>query len=162
LLTDAQRESIINQIDLQLASTIAQEVEQKQRALEEARKVIGAFPSLPGLPVPESSISPPAARQTHKVMSFKQNNKVVVSSYTAALPASKTDDLEDEPDRIPPPPPEPLCAPVLPTRDRPWENLMKGVSTYVPKYRLDNDGSTRQSRSHGKRNKGKKNEDYAQ
>ncbi|KAF8812891.1 hypothetical protein BYT27DRAFT_7158930 [Phlegmacium glaucopus] len=158
LTTDTQRESIINQIDLQLASTVAQEVEQRQRAIEEARKVIGAFPSLSGLPVPESSISP-AAQQTHKVLSFKQNNKVVISSYKPASPASKTDELEDEPDRVPPPPAEPLCSRVKSTRDRPWENLMKGVSTYIPRYRLDSDASTHQPRSHRKRQKGKKNED---
>jgi len=155
-MTDGQRESIINQIDLQLASTIAQETEQKQRTLEEARKVINTFPSLSGSPAPEPLISP-ATPQTHKVMSLKQNNKVVVSSYTAALPASKTDELEeDEPDRIPPPPPEPLFSRILPTRDRPWENLIKGGSTYIPKHRLDDDDRTHQSRSHGKRNKGKR------
>jgi hypothetical protein len=132
-MTDAQRESIVNQIDLQLASAISQEAEQKQHALEEAKKLVGAFPSLSGSPAPESSISS-AALKTHKVMSFKQNNKVVVSSYTPVLPTSNTDELEDEPDRIPPPPSDPLFSRILPTRDRPWENLMKGALTYVPKH----------------------------
>jgi len=85
-------------------------------------------------------------------MSFKQNNKVVVS-YTPVLPISNTVELEDEPDRIPPPPSEPLFSRVLPTPDRPWENLIKGASTYIPKHRLDDD--TDQSQSHRKRNKGK-------
>jgi hypothetical protein len=156
-MTDAQRESIVNQIDLQLASTITQEAVQKQHALEEARKLVGAFPSLSGSPAPESSISP--ILQTHKVMSFKQNNKVVVSSYTPVLPTSNTDELEDEPDHIPPPPSDPLFSRILPTRDRPWENLMKGASTYIPKHRLDNDGNIHQSQSHKKQNKGKKKED---
>lgn len=97
LMTDTHRESIINQIDLQLASAIAQETEQKERALEEARKAIGAFPSLSGSPAPEIS---PTTSQTHKVMSLKQNNRVLVSSYTPTLPVSKTDELEDEPDRV--------------------------------------------------------------
>ena len=157
-MTDAQRESIVNQIDLQLASTIAQEAEQKQHDLEEARKLVGAFPSLSGSPAPASSISS-AALQTHKVMSFKQNNKVVVSSYTPVLPASNTDELEDEPDRIPPPPSDPLFSRILPTRDRPWENLMKGASTYIPKHDLDDDGNTQQSKSHRKRSRGGKKQD---
>lgn len=157
-MTDAQRESIINQIDLQLASTITQEAEQKQHALEEAKKLVGAFPSLSGSPAPESSISP-AALQTHKVMSLKQNNKVVVSSYKPVLPTPNSDELEDEPDRIPPPSSGPLFSRILPTRDRPWENLVKGASTYIRKHGLDDDGNTHQSQSHRKRNKGKKKED---
>ena len=161
LMTDVEQESIINQIDSQLASTIAQEVEQKERALEEARKVVGSFPTLSGSLAPESSIPPPAAvRQSHKVMSLKQNNKVMVS-YTAALPTSKADEPSDEPDRVPPPPPEPLYSRVLPSHDRPWENLIKGGSTYIPKNRLDNDGNAQQSRSHGTRSKGKRKEDQA-
>ena len=159
-MTDAQRESVVNQIDLQLASTITQEAEQKQHALEEAKKLVGAFPSLSGSPAPASSISP-AALQTHKVMSFKQNNKVVVSSYTPVISTSSTaDELEDEPDRIPPPPSDPLFSRILPTHDRPWENLMKGASTYIPKHSMDDDGNTtHHSKSHRKRNKGKKKED---
>ena len=153
-MTDAQRESIIKQIDLDLESTITQEAEQKQRALEEAKKLVGAFPSLSGSPAPEPPISP-ATLQTHKVMSLKQNKKVVVSSYTPVLPTSKSDEVEDEPDRIPPPPSEPLFSRILPTRDRPWENLVKGASTYIPKHDLVDDGNTHQSQSHRKRNKGK-------
>ena len=158
MIAEAQRESIIKQIDLQLATTITQEEEQKQHALEEAKKLVGAFPSLSGSPAPASSISPPAL-QTHKVMSFKQNNKVVVSSYTPVLPTSNSDELEDEPDRIPPPPSDPLYSRTLPTRDRPWENLVKGASTYIRKHSLDDDGNIHQSQSHRKRNKGKKKED---
>jgi hypothetical protein len=156
LMTDAQRESIISQIHRQLASTLAQEAEQKQRALEEAEKLVGAFPSLSGSPAPESSTSIPTAQQTHKVMSFKQNKRVVVSSYTPTLPTPTpdTDEPEDEPDRIPPPPSEPLFSCISPTHERPWKNLIKGASTYIPKHRLDDD--TRPSQSHGKRNKGKK------
>jgi hypothetical protein len=158
LSTDAQRESIINEIDLQLASTVAEEAAQKQRALEEAQKLVGAFPSLSGSPAPESSISPSPSHfpQTHKVMSFKQNNKVVVSAYTPALPAFTPDELEDEPDRILPPPSEPLFSRILPTGNHPWENLIKGASTYIPReHRLDHDNHPQ---SHGKRNKGSKRE----
>ena len=158
-MTAAQRESTLHQLDLQLRSTIAQE---KERALEEARKAITAFPSLSGQPpARESSLSPPAVvpAHTHKVMSLKQNNKVVVSSFTPALvPPPETDGLEeeDEPNRIPPPPSEPLFSRVLPNQDRPWENLIKGASTYIPKHRLDDDdGNLHQSRSHRKRNKEK-------
>jgi len=86
-------------------------------------------------------------------MSFKQNNKVVVSAYTLALPAFTPDELEDEPHRIPPPP-SPTC--ILPTRNRPWENVIKGASTYIPReHRLDHDNHPQ---SHGKRNKGSKRE----
>ena len=158
-MTDTQRESIINQIELQLASTVAQEAEQKQRALEETRKAIGAFPSLSGSPAPDGSTPSFSAPRTHKVISVKQNNKVVVSSYTPVLPASKADELEDEPDRIPSPPSEPLFSHVLPTPDRPWENLIKGASTYIPKHSLGDDGSSHQAQSRRKRNKGKKKED---
>ena len=159
-MTDAQRESIINQIDLQLASTITQEAEQKQQALEEAKKLVGAFPHLSGSPAPATSISP-AAPQTHKVMSLKQNNKVVVSSYTPVLLTSNSNErqVEEEPDRVPPPPSDPLFSRTLPTPDRPWENLVKGASTYIRKHGLDDDGNTHQSQSHRKRNKGKKKED---
>lgn len=158
MTTDAQRESVIKQMELHLETTIIQEAEQKQRALEEEKKLVGAFPSLSGSPAPGTSISP-APLQTHKVMSFKQNNKVVVSSYTPVLPAPNSDELEDEPDRIPAPPSEPLFSRTLPTRDRPWENLVKGASTYIRKHSLDDDGNIHQSQSHRKRNKGKKKED---
>jgi len=97
-------------------------------------------------------------------MSFKQNNKVVVSSYTplTVLPTSNSDDLEEEPDRVPPPPSDPLFSRILPTPDRPWENLVKGASTYIRKHGLDDDGSTHQPQSHRKRNKAKKKEDDAE
>jgi hypothetical protein len=87
------------------------------------------------------------------------NKKVLISSYTAALPVSKTNELEDEPNHIPPPPPKPLFSHVLPTRDWPWENLTKGVSTYIPNHRLDDDGK---SQSHRKQNEGKKQENYTE
>jgi hypothetical protein len=75
-MTDAQRESIINQIDLQLSSTMTQEAEQKQNALEEAKKLVGAFPSLSGSPAPESSISPASQHQYYQnqtLMNLKMN-----------------------------------------------------------------------------------------
>ncbi|KAF8160028.1 hypothetical protein B0H34DRAFT_705881 [Crassisporium funariophilum] len=174
LMTGTLKESLINQLDSQLASTITKELEDKERAIEEARKAVGAFPSLSGSsspsllssPSPHPAVTPPS-RQTHKVMSLTQNKKVVVSSYTStpvsSRPVSRNEDIAEEPIRVPPPPPAPKHAHDRPTRERPWENLIKGGVTYVPRQRLDDDGETpkpqssRRKRGNNK-DKGKEND----
>ncbi|KAF8958672.1 hypothetical protein BDZ97DRAFT_1588318, partial [Flammula alnicola] len=132
-------ESLISQLDTQLASTIAKEIADKERALEEAQRAAGAFPQLLGSPSqslarPQATIPPPS-RQTHKVMSLTSSKRVLVSSYTttpvSSRPVSRNEEAEEkEPRRIPPPPSEPTHADRRPSSHRLWENLIQVAVTY--------------------------------
>ncbi|KAF5328193.1 hypothetical protein D9619_013384 [Psilocybe cf. subviscida] len=167
------RDSLIDQIDTQLAETIAKEIAERERAIEEAHRAAGAFPTLSnappggqsGFPPPPSAahIAPQPVRQTHKVMSLTggSNRKVMVSSYTStpvtSRPASRAETVEPEPERVPPPHAEPLHAPGQPESRRPWENLLGESITYVPPSRLDDGagGSKTPSRRNRNHDEGK-------
>lgn len=137
------REAIITQLESQLATTISQEIEDRQRALEEARKAAGAFPALsPSTGTNAEHQSHPPANQTHKVMSLtgnkNKNNKnrrtVTISSYTTKQPSrsgSVTPNVNDEPTRVKPPNPPPITT-KLPKPNRPFENFLHGNVTYKP------------------------------
>ncbi|KAF9480383.1 hypothetical protein BDN70DRAFT_920562 [Pholiota conissans] len=167
MMTPASRESLIAQLDAELASTIAKEIAERERAVEEAQRAVGAFPSLmpsssPSLAQPHPQ-APPPAKQTHKVMSLtgSNNRRVLVSSYTTtpvqSRPVSRGEDAEEEPNRVPPPPAKPPCAPRAPSSKRPWENLIDGPVSYQPPARLDDDSakpSRRRRKPKGKENDG--------
>jgi len=179
LLNGGVRETLVIQLEAQLASTIAKEIEEKDRAIALAQREAGAFPQLKGAsqpspylnsPSPTPAPAAPSARQTHKVMSLtgsgSRNKRVVVSSYTTtpvtSRPASRTGDElhEEEPTRVPPPPPTPAHAGRQPTPSRPYENLVGWAVSYVPPSRIDNGGNTKGASSRRKRgnNKGKEKE----
>lgn len=165
------RELLIDQIETQLAETIAKEISERERAIEEAHRAAGAFPTLPnappggqsGLSGPPSAtyIAPQPVRQTHKVMSLTggSNRKVMVSSYTstpvASRPASRAEDLEPEPERVPPPPAKPAHLETRLDPKRPWENLLGESIAYVPPSRLDDGPGGSKTTSSRNRNRGK-------
>jgi len=139
------REAIITQLESQLATTISQEIEDRQRALEETRKAAGAFPALPpSMGTNADHHSHPPANQTHKVLSLtgnqnknKNNNNrrtVTISYYTTKQPSrsgSVTPNVNDEPTRVGPPKPPPITT-KLPIPNRPFENFLHGNVTYKP------------------------------
>jgi len=143
------------------------ELEEKEKAIEQAQKVAGAFPQLQGSSVKTPQTTPvPPVRQTHKVMSLTsgKSRRVVVSSYTTtpvqSRPASRNEVIEDEPERIPHPAQEPFHASTTPRSNRPWENLIHEAVSYKQKSRLDDDGSSKgpSRRKRANKAKGKENE----
>jgi len=166
LMTGTVRQSLISQLEMQLASTIAEELESKEKAIQDAQKAAGAFPTLSGSALSLSSPSPvhaasvpPPSKQTHKVLSLTSNKRVVISSYTStpvhSRPVSRNEDVEEEPIRVPRPPPEPTHADRQPKPDRPWENLIHGGVTYRPRLRLDDDTTPKSQPRRRRGNKGK-------
>ncbi|KIK58121.1 hypothetical protein GYMLUDRAFT_45672 [Collybiopsis luxurians FD-317 M1] len=134
------RESLISRLEIQLDEIIAKEVAERERAIEEAKRQAGAFPTLSGATPPLSMQKPSAPQpQTHKVISLGSNSKskskskkVTISSYTTtpvtSRPASRSETEDEEEERgvvrIPPPPAEVNFAHsgnVDPAR--PWANL---------------------------------------
>ncbi|KDR66131.1 hypothetical protein GALMADRAFT_259814 [Galerina marginata CBS 339.88] len=169
LMTGTVRESLISQLETQLASTIIKEEEAKEKAIQDSQKAAGAFPTLSSAalslsspsPVPAASIPPPS-KQTYKVLSLTSNKRVVVSSYTStpvhSRPASRNEDVEEEPIRVPRPPPEPTHADRTPQPSRPWENLIHGAVTYKPRLRVDDDTTPKGPSRRRRGNKGKEKE----
>ncbi|KAF8175314.1 hypothetical protein BJ912DRAFT_36767 [Pholiota molesta] len=170
LMTPASRESLISQLDSELAATIAKEIAERERALEEAQRAAGAFPQLmasssPSVAQPQTHASaPPPSRQTHKVLSLTgPNRRVLVSSYTTtpvpSRPVSRNEDAE-EPQRVPHPPLQPPYAPQAPSSQRPWENLIDGSVAYQQRSRLDDESASKPStrRRRGNKMKGKEND----
>ncbi len=140
LVTGSAQDALIAQLESELSSTIAKEVEEKERVAKEARRVAGEFPSL--LPSSSSTSPSPAAQKahanptkpTHKVMSLTGGNqRVVVSSYTNKPPAGSTIETKDtEPQRVRPPAPPPVTT-IQSNPDRPFENFIHGGVTYKPR-----------------------------
>lgn len=130
------------QLDAQLATTIFQEAEDRERAIDEARKAAGAFPTLSGYSTPSQSSSPgPDSRpsnQAHKVLSLNsKTKKVTVSSYTTTPIHSRAvsrneSPVEQEPVRIAPPIQEVGYAKKRPNAVVAWENLLDGGAKYIP------------------------------
>lgn len=150
LMTEPVRASLINQLESELASVIAKEEEAREKAIEEAQKSVGAFPTLSATTQPISTPSPiPAAAtqpQTHKVLSLTSKKRAIVTSYTTtpaqSRPVSRNESIEEEqPVYVPKPSQEPPYSKERPKPDRPWENLMNRGVMYRPRKRLD-DGAT--------------------
>ena len=139
---------LIADLEQQIADNLVREKEERERAVEEAKKAAGAFPTLldsiqqpqPQRPQQGSASQdggrpglPPLAQATHKVVSLRTkpgSHKVVVSSYTpsptVSRPASGSSDgaKGNEPRRVPPPSKEPKHAARVVDPSRPWENLL--------------------------------------
>ena len=174
LLIGGVRETLVIQLESQLASTIAKETEEKERVIALAQKEAGAFPQLKGASQPSShahspsSTPTPSARQTHKVMSLtgsgSHKKRVLVSSYTStpvsSRPASRTGDEahDEEPIRVPPPPLTPAHADRQPSLTRPYENLLGWSVSYVPPSRIDDGGNGKSASSHKKGGEGEERE----
>jgi hypothetical protein len=159
LLTPSAGTALVARLESELASTRAREAEARERAVEEAQKVAGAFPvlSVPGT-TPSPTPSPIVAPQAHKVLSLNsKTKKVTISSYSpgSSRPASRglsEAEVEEELVRIPPP----LGADTVYAKrwvgaERPWENLRGEGAMYVPPVRVDGGMQERMEGGRGNR-----------
>ncbi|KAJ6485203.1 hypothetical protein DFH09DRAFT_803707, partial [Mycena vulgaris] len=137
LITDVQRDALIARLEAQIAETLTKEALLRERAAEEARRAVGAFPTLGNTSLFHPS--PPAVPQTRTVMSLNsKTKKVTVSSFTSSpasspsRPASRAESVEEEPVRVLKPPAE---VPFVPAANqdplRPWRDLAGGGAVYV-------------------------------
>ncbi|KAF8883481.1 hypothetical protein CPB84DRAFT_1790005, partial [Gymnopilus junonius] len=148
IMTEPVRTSLIGQLESELANTIAKEEEERDKAIEEAQKTAGAFPSLSALaqPTPAAATQP----QTHKVLSLTSKKRVIVSSYTTtpvqSRPVSRTSP-------VPKPPQEPQYSKERPKPERPWENFFRrhDGTTQARRRRGGNEGTRRRQRTRRQR-----------
>ncbi|KAE9401267.1 hypothetical protein BT96DRAFT_1018232 [Gymnopus androsaceus JB14] len=161
LIPGSLRDSLVVRIQAQLDQTIAREVAARERAIEEAKRQAGAFPTLSGAPPSVKPIAPQP--QTHKVISLNsKTKKVKVSSYTttpvSSRPASRSGTEEEEAPivRVPPPPTEVSFAHSTIDPARPWANLRDEGPKYVPLPAQTEGSSNRKGRR--RKGKGKDNE----
>ncbi|KAJ7159792.1 hypothetical protein C8R46DRAFT_851262, partial [Mycena filopes] len=140
LLTPTQRDALLARLEDQIAETLTKEALLRERAAEDARRAVGAFPTLGNLTPSSSGRStpvPPAAPQTRTVMSLNsKTKKVTVSSFTStpvqSRPASRAESIEDEPVRVGGPPAEvPFAAAAKLNPLRPWMDLSGGGAVYI-------------------------------
>lgn len=147
LLTPEARRALGARLDIQINETLAQEEEERKRAVEQARAAAGAFPTLAasasGLS-PSSTSDALAAHptnQTHKVLSLNsKTKKVTVASYhsspvvsrSASRESNRKDDAKPDTKRVAPPPSDVPFAKERRDPGRPWANLKGGTTTYIP------------------------------
>ncbi|KAI6007985.1 hypothetical protein EDC04DRAFT_2582343 [Pisolithus marmoratus] len=138
-LDNARRSAIVAQILEELRGQVAKEEEERNRAIEEARKAEGAFPLLPsasgtqGARRPAGKGTATGPQSSHKVLSLNSTTKkVTVSSYTNTPISSRPPSpVPEEPRRFPPPreisyvkqPPDP---------EHPWKNIQFPDLQYIP------------------------------
>ncbi|KAJ6610627.1 hypothetical protein B0H10DRAFT_1811297 [Mycena sp. CBHHK59/15] len=160
LLTGSLRDSLVARLESQISETLAKEALLRDRAVEEARRAAGAFPTLanPG----GAARGPPPPPQTRTVMSLNsKTKKVMVSSFTTpspspSRPASRAESVEEEPTRAPRPPTEvPFAVAAKLDPLRPWKDLSGGGATYVPAPSLDDGDEARGAVKKRRRGKGK-------
>ncbi|KAJ7904633.1 hypothetical protein B0H14DRAFT_2312648, partial [Mycena olivaceomarginata] len=138
LLTATQRDALIARIEEQIAETLTKEALLRERAAEEARRAVGAFPTL-GNTTPSRLPPAPAAPQTRTVMSLNsKTKKVTVSSFStpspsSSRPVSRAESIDEEPVRVHAPPTEvPFAAAAKQDPLRPWKDLSGGGAVYIP------------------------------
>ncbi|KAJ7079539.1 hypothetical protein C8R44DRAFT_654076 [Mycena epipterygia] len=174
LLTEGQRDALVSRLDTQISETLTKEALLRERAAEEARRAVGAFPTLASGPLPHSqgTRTPPAAvPQTRTVMSLNsKTKKVTVSSFTStpspspSRPASRAESVEEEPVRVLKPPAEvPFVAAAKQDPLRPWRDLAGEGASYIPAPSPDDGDHAKGPGRKRRRNKGKakENEDDA-
>ncbi|KAF9259800.1 hypothetical protein L218DRAFT_873768 [Marasmius fiardii PR-910] len=149
------KESLIHQLESQLVETLAKETADRERAIEEAKREAGAFPTLghshggsssslaPPTSTPGSKSGSPASTrpstpQQHKVLSLNsKTKKVVVTTTTTTVkpvrPNEKENEgeLEEEVVRVPPPPSQVVSVKGKPDPNRPWKNFRNASVKYV-------------------------------
>ncbi|KAJ7734113.1 hypothetical protein B0H16DRAFT_156142 [Mycena metata] len=162
LLSGTQQDALIARLEAQISETLAQEAQLRERAAEEARRAVGAFPTL-GNTTPPSRPAPPAVPQTRTVMSLNsKTKKVTVSAFVStpspspSRPASRAESIDEEPVRVAKPPVVvPFVSAAKQDPLRPWKDLSGDGAVYIPAPNLDGDEPVKgPSRKRG-RNKGK-------
>lgn len=145
MLTAHARLSLIQSLEHSIANTLAQEANERQQAIEEARRAAGAFPTLAASAVAShpGGLDAHPVNQPHKVLSLNsKTKKVTVSSYTKAqrppnistFKGAAAEPVEPEPRRVPRPPPEVPFSSKPQNTDRLWMNVRPGSKpvTYIP------------------------------
>ncbi|KAJ7149405.1 hypothetical protein C8R43DRAFT_924984 [Mycena crocata] len=161
LLTAAQRDALIARLESQIAETLTKEALQRERAAEEARRAVGAFPTLAGATPSPSRTPPPAAPQSRTVLSLNsKTKKVTVSSFTStpasSAPPSRAESPDPEPIRVQAPPAEvPFAAAAKADPLRPWRDLLGEGATYIAAPNLDGDDADAKSTRKRRRGKAK-------
>ncbi|KAF7296926.1 zf-C2HC5 domain-containing protein [Mycena indigotica] len=144
LLTETQRTTLITRLEAELADTLAKEERTRLQAAEEARRAVGAFPTLSGAPPAPIPSQPPP--QTRTVLSLNPKTKrVTVSAFTkvpvgstastpgSSAPSSRPVSPELDPPRVTAPPP--TVAFVAGARidpSRPYADLSGNGAVYIP------------------------------
>ncbi|KAJ7079544.1 hypothetical protein C8R44DRAFT_654072 [Mycena epipterygia] len=166
LLTGGQRDALVSRLNTQISETLTKEALLRDRAQDEARRAVGAFPTLASGPLPHSqgTRTPPAAvPQTRTVMSLNsKTKKVTVSSFTStpspspSRPASRAESVEEEPVRVLKPPTEvPFVAAAKQDPLRPWRDLAGEDAIYISAPSLDDGNDAKGPGRKRRRNKGK-------
>ncbi|TFK52116.1 hypothetical protein OE88DRAFT_1807969 [Heliocybe sulcata] len=133
LLAPPARQSLLLQLQAQIAQTLASEESARLKAADDARRAAGAFPALSA-----SASDQSVASQTHKVLSLNsKTKKVTVASYSPSPVSTPKVLEEEEPERVPPPPPDVLYVKARPDARRPWMNVREPPPSYVPLGRKD-------------------------
>ncbi|CAK5270108.1 unnamed protein product [Mycena citricolor] len=134
LLDITQNAALVARLEAQIADTLTREALARERAADEARRAVGAFPTLAPSAAPSA-----AAPQTRTVLSLNsKTKKVKVSSFTSTPVSSKSPSRAETPDdevanRVAPPPAQVPFAPASSVDpQRPWKNLVSGEVLYIP------------------------------
>jgi hypothetical protein len=190
ILTPSLRTSLLARLEARISERLAKEERDREKAIEDARKAAGAFPTLAAGtalssegsgPVIEGTLAPrpinqKSQNQTHKVLSLNsKTKKVTLASYNKSpapsrppsRPLSRAEDVEPEPVRVPKPPAEVAFVGKL-DGTRPWADLKRTIGVkYVPPPVLDQgeNGAVREGasgRRRTRRNKGGKEREQEQ
>ncbi|KAJ7088523.1 hypothetical protein B0H15DRAFT_908607 [Mycena belliarum] len=165
LLAAPQRTALLERLDAQIAELLAHEAAERARKAEEARRAVGAFPTLAAGPTVQQQQQPQP--QTRTVLSLNSKTKRVTVSAFTSTPASSarsspapTRPVTPEEERAGPPPATVPFAPaaLLDVR-RPWRDLGDGGAVYVPAPALDGEAEVKKkSRSRKAKGKAKEND----
>ncbi|KAJ7473331.1 hypothetical protein FB451DRAFT_1133854 [Mycena latifolia] len=164
LLTATQRVALISRLEQELTEILAQEAAERERKAEEARRAVGAFPTLgkPSAPLQAMVQQQP---QTRTVLSLNsKTKKVTVSAFTTPAHSSSSSAAPSrpatpEPERVAGPPASVPCAPAAALdKGRPWRDAAGGGAVYVAAPNLDGDGDEVKKKRRRNRGKAKENE----
>ncbi|KAF5383821.1 hypothetical protein D9615_003833 [Tricholomella constricta] len=161
LLTPARRTALITRIDTEIADILLKEQQARERAEQERRAAVGAFPTLSSAPShsqtqsqsqsPSPNPNPTQQPKTHKVLSLNSKTKRAVLTTTTTTPRTSA---SSTPAASRPASPQPTREPrpgvdsgkgkakadaVHVSPRRPYENLAGGGAVYVPPSRVGDD-----------------------
>ncbi|KAI6007938.1 hypothetical protein EDC04DRAFT_2966252 [Pisolithus marmoratus] len=101
-LDNARRSALVAQVLEELRRQVAKEEEQRNRAIEEARKAEGAFPMLPGASGTQGACRPAGKgtatgpQSSHKVLSLNSTTKK--KNHVGSLPLQEISYVKQPPD----------------------------------------------------------------
>jgi hypothetical protein len=136
LLTTSARLSLLHTLEQSIEETLTKEEKERERAIEEARRAAGAFPTLADAAAGAThALDLHPVNQPHKVLSLdSKTKKVTVASYTQRAPSPATKGITKEPQEPASKKTSRLPAEVLFSSkpqhtERPWLNVRPGSQT---------------------------------